>query len=552
MNFSCQRPYALYGLALLVPALIISILQFKKAYKNLNFFTVKDKSSSVARRMRNFSIVYGIRTFFISVAWAMLVLAFAGFSWGTYLAPVQTSGTAVSLVFDISYSMNADDASSGLSRLEASKKYAKMLLSHIPDTQISVVLAKGDGVTVLPLTDDRAAVESLIDSLSSNFMSSVGTSLGKGIKSAQKSFPSNFSFKNSIWVFTDGEETDSLLESSLVGCVNQGISVSLIGFGTERETKVLAGDGKTYVLTALRSEKMKAACAAAMKKNSASKVSDVQISYIDATEAGSALTLLNGIKNSSVSDSGTDSEENGVSYEIKPVQRYSLFLGLGILFTVLSYVITELDPEGIAEKFKKTAALIVFCMVFVSCKGENAVFGAKKILEGSWFWYQKKYNDSVEKYLQTVFDAQKEENLLLEQYAVYDLATTYLVQNENDVALERYSQLENVEDKNIRYAVFYNCGIIANRKGNYEEAAKCFRNALKIDGTKIDAKINLELSLVNAEKEAKSKQNVQNQVSETKTSTTMEESIFARIREYDEKQWKNSEKSENSNSSQDY
>lgn len=548
MNFSCQRPYALYGLALLVPALIISILQFKKAYKNLKFFTVKDKSSILARRTKNFALMFGVRTFCVSVAWAMLVLAFAGFSWGTYLAPVQTSGTAVSLVFDISYSMNADDASSGLSRLEASKKYAKMLLSHIPDTQISVVLAKGDGVTVLPLTDDRAAVESLIDSLSSNFMSSVGTSLGKGIKSAQKSFPSNFSFKNSIWVFTDGEETDSLLENSLISCVNQGISVSLIGFGTERETKVLAGDRKTYVLTALRSEKMKAACAAAMRKNSASKVSDVQILYIDATEPGSALTLLDGIKNNSVSESG----ENGVTYEIRPVQRYSLFLGLGILFSVLSYVITELDPEGIAEKFKRTAALIIFCMLFVSCKGENAVFGAKNILEGSWFWYQKKYNDSVAKYLQTVFDAQNDENPLLEQYAVYDLATTYLVQNENDVALERYRQLENVEDKNIRYAVFYNCGIIANRKGNYEEAARCFRNALKIDGTKIDAKINLEISLMNAEKEIKSKQNVQNQVSEAKNSSTMEESIFARIREYDEKQWKNSEKSENSNSSQDY
>lgn len=548
MNFSCQRPYALYGLALLVPALIISILQFKKAYKNLKFFTVKDKSSILARRTKNFALMFGVRTFCVSVAWAMLVLAFAGFSWGTYLAPVQTSGTAVSLVFDISYSMNADDASSGLSRLEASKKYAKMLLSHIPDTQISVVLAKGDGVTVLPLTDDRAAVESLIDSLSSNFMSSVGTSLGKGIKSAQKSFPSNFSFKNSIWVFTDGEETDSLLENSLISCVNQGISVSLIGFGTERETKVLAGDRKTYVLTALRSEKMKAACATAMRKNSASKVSDVQILYIDATEPGSALTLLDGIKNNSVSESG----ENGVTYEIRPVQRYSLFLGLGILFSVLSYVITELDPEGIAEKFKRTAALIIFCMLFVSCKGENAVFGAKNILEGSWFWYQKKYNDSVAKYLQTVFDAQNDENPLLEQYAVYDLATTYLVQNENDVALERYRQLENVEDKNIRYAVFYNCGIIANRKGNYEEAARCFRNALKIDGTKIDAKINLEISLMNAEKEIKSKQNVQNQVSEAKNSSTMEESIFARIREYDEKQWKNSEKSENSNSSQDY
>ena len=120
------------------------------------------------------------------------------------------------------------------------------------------------------------------------------------------------------------------------------------------------------------------------------------------------------------------------------------------------------------------------------------------------------------------------------------------------MALERYAQLENVEDKNVRYAVFYNCGIIANRKGNYVEAAKWFRNALKIDGTKIDAKINLELSLMNAEKEAKSKANVQNQVSESRTSSTMEESIFARIREYDKKQWKNSQKSENSNSSQDY
>lgn len=548
LNFSCQRPYALYGLVLLVPALIISVFQFKKAHKNLKFFTVKDKSSVVARRMKNFALMYGIRTFCVSVAWVMLVLAYAGFSWGTYLAPVHTSGTAVSLVFDISYSMNADDASSGLTRLEASKKYAKMLLSHIPDTQISVVLAKGDGVTVLPLTDDRSAVESLIYSLSSNFMSSTGTSLGKGIRCAQKSFPSNFSFKNSIWVFTDGEETDSLLENSLVSCVNQGISVSLIGFGTERETKVLAGDGKTFVLTALRSENMKAACAAAMKKNSAGGVSDLQISYIDATEPGSALTLLDGIKINSVSDS----EKNGVSYEIKPVQRYSLFLGLGILFSVLSYVITELDPEGIAEKFKKTAALIVVCLLFVSCTGKNSVSGAKNIMEGSWFWYQKKYNDSVAKYLQTVFDARESGNSLLEQYAVYNLATTYLVQNENDVALERYAQLENVEDKNVRYAVFYNCGIIANRKGNYVEAAKWFRNALKIDGTKIDAKINLELSLMNAEKEAKSKANVQNQVSESRTSSTMEESIFARIREYDKKQWKNSQKSENSNSSQDY
>lgn len=60
----------------------------------------------------------------------MLILAFAGFSWGTYLEPVQKSGTAVSLVFDISYSMNAEDAPGGMTRLEAVKIFGDAFVSY--------------------------------------------------------------------------------------------------------------------------------------------------------------------------------------------------------------------------------------------------------------------------------------------------------------------------------------------------------------------------------------------------------------------------------------
>lgn len=552
MNFTCQRPFALYALLLLIPALMISVVQFKKVRRNLNIFTVKENFSTMARRMKNFYALYVIRTTCFSIAWLMLVLAFAGFSWGTYLEPVQTSGSAVSLVFDISYSMNADDAPSGLTRLEAAKKYAGMLLSHIPDTQVSVVLAKGDGVAVLPLTEDRSSVEILIESLSSDMMSSVGTSLGKGIRCAQKSFPVNSSFKNTVWVFTDGEETDSLMEGALVECIKNGITVQLIGFGTERESKILAGDKKTYVLTALRSEKMKAACASAMKKNSASKVSDVRAEYVDATEPGSALQLLSSVsKKYSGFSSQHDEEEASVVYEIKPVQRYTLFLGFGILFFVMAYIITELDSENISRRIRRNAVTVAaVSMLFTSCSGY--VGGAKNILEGSWFWYQKRYNDSVAKYLQTVFDSENDEDKLLQQYAVYNLATTYLSQNENDFALERYGQIADCEDKKVRYAMYYNCGIVAHRQGDFEKAAECFRNALKIDGSKLEAKINLELSVMNAEKEAKSRENMLNQVSQSDTPSVMEQAVFERIREYDKKQWKNSENSQNTTSSQDY
>ncbi len=551
MNFTCQRPFALYGLVLIIPGIIIALLHYRKVAARLNIFSVKDNASVIARRMKHFKTMISIRSVCVAISWAMLILAYAGFSWGTYMEPVHKSGNAVSFVFDISYSMNADDCTAGLTRLEAAKKYCSMLISHMPDCSASFVLAKGDGVTVVPLTEDKSSMDTLLDSLSSELMSSTGTSLGKGVRAALKSFPENSSLRNTIWVFTDGEETDGLLEGALVESIKSGVSTYIIGFGSERETKVLSGDRKNYVLTACRAEKMKAVCASAMKKSYTSNVSDVKAEYVDSTEAGSALELLNPLTVKS-GKQGDGDDEGVTTYEIKPVQRYSLFLGLGILFFVLSYVITELDPDNCAAKIhgRNTAAFIVVCSLFTSCTGR--VNGSKNILEGTWNLYQRKYNDAVANYLQTVYDSEDQEDKILKQYAVYDLAVTYLHQNENDEAMNRFSQLDKDADKAVRYSTYYNCGIIAHRKGDYDTAADYFRKALKVDGSKVDAKINLELSLMKAVKEAKSKENILNQVSESNTPSTMEQAVFERIREYDKKQWKNSERKDISNTSQDY
>ena len=60
-----------------------------------------------------------IRSVFIAASFGMLLLAYADIHWGTYLVPVQKSGTAVSLVYDISNSMLAPDCEGGLTRLKA-------------------------------------------------------------------------------------------------------------------------------------------------------------------------------------------------------------------------------------------------------------------------------------------------------------------------------------------------------------------------------------------------------------------------------------------------
>ena len=103
-----------------------------------------------------------VRSVFIAISFIMILIAYSDIHWGTYLVPVQKSGASVSLVYDISNSMLARDCEGGLTRLKASCEYSKGLLSKMDGVSASVVLAKGDGVAAIPLTDDYGMIESLL------------------------------------------------------------------------------------------------------------------------------------------------------------------------------------------------------------------------------------------------------------------------------------------------------------------------------------------------------------------------------------------------------
>lgn len=548
MNFSFERLYALF---LIIPAIIISIKQYKKVSNFKKEIYNPNAKDFTTKRLNNFSKIIFFRTLFRIIAWILLVLAYAGFSWGTYLEPVQKNGNAVTFVFDISYSMMAKDGPDKKTRLESSANYAKMLLSHLEGTAISVVLAKGDGVVVVPLTEDKAVVESLIDSLNPKLISSTGSSLGKGVNVALKSFPSNSSLANRIFVFTDGDETDGLLEKSLQDCKKSGVCVSLIGFGSEQEISVLSGDGKTSGYTSLKSAKMKKIVNNVMK-GSVENNNGVVINYIDATEIGSALKLLKPL-----SVKASNDKNSSITYELKPVKRYRLFLGLALCFFIFSFIVSELNIN-ITKKIKKTS-LVSICLlsvIFSSCSLKNngikRIEGANRILKSSWAFYLRNYNEATAGYLQTLTDSIENEDLLLKEYSTYNLATTYLMKNEYKAAFDRYVQIEDSDIKDIKYATFYNMGIIAHRNGQYKQAIECFINALKIDGTKTSAKINLELSRIKAEKEGKTKQKVKNSISEEKSKDSKENTLFNVVKELDKQQWKNSQSQENSLSASDF
>ena len=478
------------------------------------------------------------KSVFMLLSFVMLILAYTGISWGTYLVPVQKNSCAVSMVFDISNSMLADDCPKGMTRLETASEYAKALLSKMKGIQTSVVLAKGDGMISIPLTEDSAMVESLLDVLTPTFMPAPGTSLGKGLLKAKQTFPSNFSAAGQIWLFTDGEETDKQLTSALIECLQSGIPVTIVGFGSENACEIFAGDGKTVVDTALRSENIKTAIDTALAKYNLYK-NHANINYINYSETGSATMLLKQLNN-------YNSDNLITTYETKPVPRYRLFLILAIILFALSYVISEVDFMHLFKSPLTT--LCIFTLIFTGCSTNTG-----NILSGTYSWHKKEYKHSISKFMDVVNNSYKTNNQEALDYSLYDLGTAYLKVGEDKAALERFESVSpNAQDK-VKYSSFYNAGILSYKNGNYEDAKEYFKKALKIDNSQINAKINLELAAKMSSTEGKEQEKESIQASNEKNGDPdVENSVFEHVKENDKKQWKNSESTEPQDLSNDY
>ena len=478
------------------------------------------------------------------IAFIFLLLAQAGLTWGTYLVPVQKSGHSVAMVFDISNSMLAKDCPGNTTRLNAASIYAKKLLSKMEEVPVSVVIAKGDGIAAIPITDDAAMIESLLDVMSPSLMTVPGSSLGKGILKAKETFSTNFSSAGRIWVFTDGEETDGQLTSALLECQKAGIPVTLIGFGSETESPVLTGDGKTQVMTALRRDRLEEAIAEASAKFRFFNEHN-NLSYINSLEKGSAVQLLSQLRFGATENLIT-------SYEVKPVPRYKLFLSLSALFLILSYIVTEFNfarfftPKA---SRKQAAVLVSFISIILSgCSSQTA-----DILKGTMSYHQKNYRHSVSCFMKASEQAHADANLINQSYALYDLGTAYIMLGEDSAALEKFNAIGSDAPDAVRYAAFYNAGVLAWKNSDFDEAQDYFRKALEIDSSKLDAKINFELS--RQQSQAKGKQNQSNQIQasqEEASPQNLEKAVFEHIKENDQKQWKNSESKDSLNLAEDF
>lgn len=144
--------------------------------------------------------------------------------------------------------------------------------------------------------------------------------------------------------------------------------------------------------------------------------------------------------------------------------------------------------------------IAVSALFIISCE---EITGKLKIVEGNFYFSRGMVNDAIGSYL----DALKYSKT--ESYANFALGTTYLSLEQTDAALERFNKAEAAlhtsgGQLSLLFSIRYNRAVANFERGDFENAAAEFRGALEADNSSMEAKRNLELSLISMEREYKS------------------------------------------------
>lgn len=187
---------------------------------------------------------------------------------------------------------------------------------------------------------------------------------------------------------------------------------------------------------------------------------------------------------------------------------------------------------------RKYLTWFLFVVLFLFITSCSQIPGKLMLLRGNFFNAQGMYTEAILAYLEALTFPETA------PYAEYSLGSVYLSLDEGAAALQHFAAAEEalakvlrVDHRELIYRIHYNRGVIRFHAGDFGSAADQFRTALETDGSRIEAKRNLELSLLSLSQEEAAASLSLNFKDEQKDPQV----LFDYIRRKEQDQWKSRE-----------
>jgi Ca-activated chloride channel family protein len=525
MNQAFDYPIFLWGFAVLLPFVFFDLIGTRKAGDGL--------PRSLMRRFFTSTILFGL---FL----AFLIIALAGPRWGSQIvSDGSRRGLDVVIALDVSRSMGIRDAviasappaavaheadgisgaETGVSRLERGLSLAFETAATLPEMRYAVAVGRGRGLLAVPLTWDNDAVLNFLEVAASETFGGVGTNLESLLDAAAQAFVESFPSRRLILLVSDGEALSGSLKAALSHLNQKDISVAALALGSDEGRPVPWLEG---AISRRESGVMR------MIAESTSGI------YIDGNRDDTFAAIAGHLRSIVPETQMGDSR-------VEKKRHWFLFIAAAIICYAASRFC-------LLKKIKLKALSALCLLLACSCKGAS---GKLLVMEGNYHVSQGRHNEAIVSYHRALSHEQAA------PYAESGLGAVYFSLGENAAAFDRLEASSQLlersppnDNRELRYRNNYNIGVILFAQGDFPAAADAFRQALHVDPGRIEAKRNLELSLLSIAREKSGKQ-VKEAQGETETESM--QVLFEHMRQKEQNQWKSREwTDEEENNGPDY
>ena len=436
-------------------------------------------TSTTKRWLRFVLFLVGIAGLIVSLAQPRY-----GFTW----EETKRKGHDLIIAIDTSKSMLSTDIAPD--RLTRAKLAAQDLVNLLPGDRVGLVAFAGSAFLQAPLTVDYTAVLSSINELDTNIIPRGGTDIAEAIRLATDAFGKGESENRVMVLFTDGEDLDSnTLEAAKRAAGN--FKIFTVGVGSKEGslipvpeesggTNFVKDPGGNIVKSHLDEERLR-------------QIADITGGFY--VHLGSDPAAMKRIVNEGLGS--VKEREIDAKQARKPIERYQWPLAFGLLFLILSFLISERVRKLEKGVSRAVAARAMMLLVLFFLLLPMRAFSKTDGLES---YKQGKYDEAF-----SAFDEQLKKNPSSPELN-FNLGTASYKKKEYSKALGAFSNALVTKDPDLKTKAEYNFGNtlfqqagtkeqIPDKIGALKNAVQHYDSALLINPKHEEAKENKEAAL---------------------------------------------------------
>lgn len=221
------HPHYLYLLLLLIP--LILLLLRRDSFRRRRFGSYAQDAFYTHSYRRVSPFFSSLKLSLLIAAFALIIVALAQPQWDFGKESFESSGLDIICCIDVSKSMDATDISP--SRLTRAKLQLSSFIRQLEGDRIGIVAFAGHASLECPLTDDYESVQMVLNSLSSETISTYGTDIGAALDVGLRAFNS-IERGGIMFLLSDGEDLEDKALKRAKELADMGITIYTMGVGS--------------------------------------------------------------------------------------------------------------------------------------------------------------------------------------------------------------------------------------------------------------------------------------------------------------------------------